>query len=773
MAEFKIKTKNQSNIKDKPRVYFTAHPDGYKNHFDRITRDILKTHDCAIYYTENMNEPLDGENLSLDLERMNLVVVPVTLKLLTEECRAMTVEVPYAIKRGIPILPIMMEDGLLEIYSKRDKFGELQYISPLTSDTTEVSYESKLENRLLSTLTSDELAKRVREVFDARIFLSYRKRDRVYANKLLSAIHGDDRLRDIAVWYDEFLTPGESYVENIDSAMNESKLFMLLVTPNVLDDPNFVKDTEYPTAKRLNMPVFPVVMAKTDMTELYEKYEGLPECAVFDGSLCDKIAEILLPYATAENDTDPERCFLLGIAYSDGLEVEINRERGMKLIKLSADAGYSEAIGFMYEILKSRGDYLGALEYAKKFYETHSAKHGEDEEKMSLSVGILAEAYGNAGNYTDAVALYERKYDHLKNTLGEENESTVWAMMNLATARSNAGDYLGALRLYEVIYATQVERHGEKHAITLHSLAELATAYGNAGNHQKAFELKEKSFHLNAEQFGIASSKGLSALNNYAFAFVQINELDKAHELFEMAHSVAVQMLGEDHPETLNVLTNLAHVTFMMGMQDEGIKLARLAVGSMIRVLGEEHPATIRAIDNLAFYNKKVGRLDEAIALNEHSLALYKKVLGEKHPSTATSMNNLGNAYVAKKDYAKGISLLHAAYLTRAEVIGEYHQRTVETLELLAWALVSAGDFVQARDAYLILIGIYDKTKPTGHPDRVVALYNLSSCYYAANEMDNAISYMRRAYNEARIGYGDSHPRTKKYKQVLDMLTGD
>ena len=96
MAKFLLKTKNEQNIKDKPRVYFTCHPEDFEKYFDKICEDILKTHDCAIFYTENMSESIPQSDLETDLGRMNLFVVPITKKLLTENCRAMALDVAYA-----------------------------------------------------------------------------------------------------------------------------------------------------------------------------------------------------------------------------------------------------------------------------------------------------------------------------------------------------------------------------------------------------------------------------------------------------------------------------------------------------------------------------------------------------------------------------------------------------------------------------------------------------------------------------------------------------
>ena len=123
MANLVIKTKNQNAVREKPKVYFTSHPDDFELYFERVCRDIFKTQDCAIYYTDNMRDELSETDLECGLQNMNLFVVPITYKLLSEDNRAILVDVPYAVKEGIPILPLMMENNLDPIYSKENKFG--------------------------------------------------------------------------------------------------------------------------------------------------------------------------------------------------------------------------------------------------------------------------------------------------------------------------------------------------------------------------------------------------------------------------------------------------------------------------------------------------------------------------------------------------------------------------------------------------------------------------------------------------------------------------
>ena len=272
MAIFSFKTRGGSSPKGKPRVYFTCHPEDFSRSFEKICDDILKTHDCAIYYTENMSAPITDENRDADLLQMNLFVVPVTFRLLTTKNRAMDEDIEFAKSKMIPILPIMMETGIDEFYSRPEKFGQRQYLNPQSGDKTEIGYEEKLKKYLESVLVSDETAKRIRAAFDAYIFLSYRKKDRRYANELMRLIHKNPEYRDIAIWYDEFLTPGESFDENIKKALDDAKLFALLVTPSLLEDANFVMREEYPAAKRLGKEIITAEMASTDQNELRKKF---------------------------------------------------------------------------------------------------------------------------------------------------------------------------------------------------------------------------------------------------------------------------------------------------------------------------------------------------------------------------------------------------------------------------------------------------------------------------------------------------------------------
>ena len=148
MAVLKVATNNKIDMDKNPRVYFTCHPDDFKKYFRKICDDIFKTHDCAIYYTTDMTAPMTEDEKKIDLGRCNLLVVPVTYKLLSTPNRVMDRDIPYALQEHIPVLPVMAEKGLDGIYSRPDKFGQLQYLNPYSTELTEIAYEEKLKKCL-------------------------------------------------------------------------------------------------------------------------------------------------------------------------------------------------------------------------------------------------------------------------------------------------------------------------------------------------------------------------------------------------------------------------------------------------------------------------------------------------------------------------------------------------------------------------------------------------------------------------------------------------
>lgn len=446
----KVKTKGNTNPKNKPRVYFTCHPQDFDRAFEMISTDIFVSHDCAIYYTMDMEAEIPEENREIDLSRMNLFMIPVTFRLLKEPNRAKDLDFQFAKNHHIPVLPIMLEPGIDEIYSKEENFGELQYLTPYEQDITAIAYKDKLKKYLESVLISDETANRIRNVFDAYVFLSYRKIDRGYANKLMQFIHSDPTCQSIAVWYDEFLTPGESFKSNIRKLLADSKLFALLVTPNLPKrlpngNKNFVIEHEYPDAKASGVKIIPIEMRTTSREELNNEFPEFPGCYHFeDKKDKERFIEVISNLAHTQGENNPEHDYLLGLAYLDGIDVEVNKNRAVSLFESSHQAGfigatkqlaimYETGNGVSYNIFKAAEYQLIVLNEARTDYsETHDTRKLIKElvdtaeiclsgksEKMEPSPGKLFSIKEAIDLYREVVNLQE---DLAKDPKAEETE---------------------------------------------------------------------------------------------------------------------------------------------------------------------------------------------------------------------------------------------------------------------------------------------------------------------------------------------------------------
>ena len=344
---------SSGDMRFKPRFFLAMHPDDREKYLEKLIKLLHDQQDCVVYYAEGTGDwpAPEAEDFTEVLDDMQLIVAAVTGRLLKGPNGTMDRIIPYAADHAVPVLPLMMEEDLDKEYKER--FGDLQYLMPDDRDRTAVPFRQKLRAFLEDVIVSDETAKRVRDAFDALVFLSYRKKDRAYARELMRMVHRNDRWRDIAFWYDEFLIPGEDFNDGIQRSLDESDLFMLVVTPSLLEDPNFVKDHEYPAALGTGKKIFPVEMRATDRWSLKRRYRKLPPCTKGngDGKWNAALEEQVRKLAVRTRRDDPEHKFLIGLAYLDGINMEVDTRRAVTLITEAAQAGLEEAmrrLGNMY-----------------------------------------------------------------------------------------------------------------------------------------------------------------------------------------------------------------------------------------------------------------------------------------------------------------------------------------------------------------------------------------------------------------------------------------
>ena len=477
-------TKGNVNIKDQPRVCYTAHPRDHARYFESIRSDVYRTQDCVFFYLEPDRQP--NEHYYADLAEMQLFIIPVTGYFLYERCRAYE-DFLFAQEHHIPVLLLKQEKGYDDLFA--EKCGDLQYLSKLDDDHDGIPYSEKIDRFLAAVLVGEETVARIRAAFDAYIFLSYRKKDRTYAKKLMRLIHENDFCRDIAIWYDEYLTAGENFNDAIRAALKKSELFALAVTPNLVNEENYVMSTEYPLAKAEGKPILAVELEETDREALERCYEDVPPCTPCEdrATLSEALLDNLRQIAVRANDTDPTHNFLIGLAYLSGIDVETNHTRALELIEGAAQAGLTEAmekLAFMYKMGEGvQRDLDKAIGWQKRLFDTLQARFKEivnlryaspdPQEPMPpehkalgdaamQAAHTLASLYFSQVDYESALDVYKSIWE-LSVELSSSSEDKAHYLAELMFSYRRRGDCMKAKQdfRYAITYYGAVEEYGE------------------------------------------------------------------------------------------------------------------------------------------------------------------------------------------------------------------------------------------------------------------------------------------------------------------------
>lgn len=607
----KVRTRGDSDPNGKRRVYFTCHPKDFGLYFDKVCEDIFKTQDCAIYYTENMEASIPEKYLESDLGQINLLVIVVTRRLLTGPNRAMDFDFVFMTdeKHSTPVLPIVMEtnidNDLIEKYKK--KFGKRQYLSPNVHDLSAINYEEKLTRYLSCILLDNDTVEKVRRAFDAYIFLSYRKKDRDQANELMNLIHKNPMYRDVAIWYDEFLTPGEDFENNIRQALDKSDLFALLVTPNLINEENYIRTTEYPYAhNNAQKRILPAEMVETDKEELRKQYPGVPNCVnARTDDLSAAILDGLKTISLRANEDDPEHCYLIGLAYLDGIDVEKNIEYAIQMLTIAANGGITEA-------------------------------------KIKL-YNIFSEIQGENRNNEKALDLARQLFDEYEE-IHTENQAIYDAMSRFMAMTASFEE------VDEIKEQSYIEQHKkmvvQNHRIYLNLMNNLAISLGRVGETEKELELCKKSYELHKEFLGETDTDTLIALQNLAFAYEDMNDGDTAFELYGKCYELSLKDLDNTHDEAYSVSGKLIERYIAVGKIDKAVELSEAAARMQIKFYGENSIQSLNALMNVETMYEMSRQYMKAFMISERISNVYNKV----HGITLNNIDHIDREWVKVSD---------------------------------------------------------------------------------------------------------------------------
>ncbi|MCQ2536841.1 MAG: tetratricopeptide repeat protein [Lachnospiraceae bacterium] len=775
MADLNVKTKFNSVAQGKPRVFFSCYPGDFDKYFNTICEDIFAYQDCAVFYDEEPESEFD-QDLQDRLADMQLFVVLITGNYLKNEyCRAHAREYAFAMEHNIPILPISVEPSLSKLFSEKMEklgkgYGAVQFLDKTQVDGGEIPYEEKIQARLESVLVGTKLADRIRAAFDAYIFLSYRKKDREYARRLMELIHNIPGCRDIAIWYDEFLVPGEEWNQAIAEAMVKSKLVTLAVTPSVLERPNYVADFEYGQAVAMEKPVLPTELVETDIDALKATFPGLAD--IVDGKDVDKLAEALKEIAITSNDEDPEHNYLIGLAYINGIDVEKNVERGVNLIKMAAEANLSDAVRTLsqmyFEGSNVHINYEEAVKWQRKLVVLYSKKYGPTSSITLSAKNNLSNRLVEIGKLDEALALVKESYEIRKEKKGEEDPKTLISMNNLSNRLAEAGEYAQALEIMQRVYDIRKRVLGPEHPDTLSSMHNLSNRYYSVGKYEEALKLAQETYEIRKRVLGDEHPETMGSLHNVSIRLNSVGRYEEALQIAEQVYEMRKRILGERNPKTLSSLSNLGTRYSKVGRTVEAMETALKVYQLRLEEFGPENPDTILSMSTLAMRYEDTKQYQEAY---EYALKTYEirlRMYGPENPDTLSSKNTLAGAMekIGMKDEA--LKLTKEVLEDRIRLFGPEHPSTLKSRGTLANRYVTLGMEDEAREILLELYETRRRLFGEENPDTLRSKSNLVTRYIHIGDTETALKYAEEVYEARKRIFGESNPDTIKSKKKLE-----
>ena len=704
------KIKGISNPDGCPGVYFCCHEEDFISTFETVTEEVLSIQkNIAFWYYDPQNEDMNDEDLSFYLSKMQLFVVPVTSNFIYKKSHARDVEMAYALEHHIPILPLMIESGLEQDFNS--VCGDMQFLDRTNSDPTAIPYKEKLEKFLKDVLVDKETMLKIREAFDAYVFLSYRKKDRKYAEKVMHLIHADKFCRDVAIWYDEFLTPGEDFNTSIEAALEKSSLFVMAVTQNILEDPNYVKDAEYPKAKENNKPILPIEFEQIDREEIRRCYDDIPEPVS-----AEHVMEVSQRVLTAlkdghvvllKNDSSPKHLFFMGLAYLYGIEVEKNPEMSLKLLKQAADMNLDEAyekLVIMYSVGDGvKRDYHEAIVWQKRYLEVVENRKKAYDKKSAILMEKNCQRIEKLRELSpDGKISPEDEYD-LSDVIPEllKEPYTSWEietklaaeLINLGELTFDQGDAKQAKEYYERSYKLR------KGLITGNSssdlLYEISTSlslngemYAWEGDRKEAWKRYEGALEISeklAEKFRtrIYWISFVYDLNRFSRICETKEEIEKAKEYSERALWISERIPGSGEKWAMRILADSLLSLGEIGIIEKNLEKAKNYCERSLEIYQQlyEELDGIRDLKRIRWVMSDLGRIFEAKGEDIKAKEYY-----EKRVELDLKIFRETETVVSQRRLVTSYSDLGSIYKKegKTEEASKYYEQALEIAEVLA-----------------------------------------------------------------------------------------
>jgi len=726
--------------------------------------------DCVASWLEIPDVNVDEETLREELRKTQVLVLWVTVELLQA---ISTKRLPKALKiareMNRPVLPIASDGSLFPYFTKVvDAIHGISMSDP--------EYPDKLKAQLENLLATEELINEVdQKAFTARIFLSYRKVDINYAHEFMVKFHDLSGFEAISIWYDNFLTAGRVFSDEIKQSILKSNAFALLVTKNLLEKndsgkKNYVVSTEYPFARKNKKRIVPVEAEEPDRRKLKKLFRNIDTTVRVDAADALSAAfKRTLDETAFAGKTSTERAYLLGVAYLRGIGVEKDTDRALRLLEDASKAHGLPAIYACWQLadIYENGmgvpvDYTKALALREKYAQMCEEDY-RDGKLIADAYCKIAGVYHNLGEYQNSVDWQTRAIDALSKSEDKSDEDFARLYNNITGYLMRLGKYEEALEygikakeLYENEFSAD-----STYAASVYS--NIGSVYGEMGEYQKALDYYFKTQALQMKFIGSGHPSTAMTISNIAVVYSKLGKYQKALETHLQAAQIRERVLGKEHPETAATYHEIAFVYDCLGDGMNALKYYDKSLETKEKILGYNHVETAMSYQGKgSTLHYKFRNYDGALENYKKALEIREQALDSDHPQVATAHNNIGGAYHDMKEYQKAAEHFDKALSIREKALGGEHPDTATTYHNIGYLHDECRDFEKAIEWYEKALNVRIKALGEKHPLTATTYNNIGFVYYHMGNYPKAVEWFIKSFSVFHEALGNKHPKTSR-----------
>jgi TIR domain len=126
---------------------------------------------------------------------------------------------------------------------------------------------------------------------ERRVFISYSHRDSAHVARIFRALSE----LDVAAWTDQQIRAGDSWMSEIESALNEAKVIVLCVSPSFLasDWAQLEIGVALSRARESDIRVIPLILTDTVLPDALKRFQYLDARKLSPEQVADEIKKVV------------------------------------------------------------------------------------------------------------------------------------------------------------------------------------------------------------------------------------------------------------------------------------------------------------------------------------------------------------------------------------------------------------------------------------------------------------------------------------------------